>query len=232
MKVVEWSKILKEFKSKLSEKDAKEFERLRKNSMYAKYRKTNYETFKESNRKWLAKNPEKKKENQRKHREKRKNYMKQYNKEWRIKNSLHVKEYNQLWRKLNKKHTIAYSVEYEKKRRSADPLYRFQNNIRVMCRRVVKDLSLGKKPTKTVEWVGCTSEQLKTYFESLFQEGMTWENYGEWHVDHIRPICSFLPEEWEEVNHYSNLRPLWAEDNLAKIISDKQQSVNKSQILE
>lgn len=226
MTKTEWSKILKEFKSKLSESDINEFDRLRKNFMYAKYRKTNYETFKESNRKWLANNPEKKKELRRKQQEKNIDYMKQYNPKWRTKNADHVKEYNKTWRQLNINHVRAYSQEYEKKRRAEDPIYRFQNNIRVMCRRVVKELSLGKKPTNTEKWIGCTADELATYFESLFEEGMSWENCGEWHIDHIRPICSFLPHEWQQVNHYTNLRPLWSKDNLAKIVSDKQQSVH------
>ena len=81
----------------------------------------------------------------------------------------------------------------------------------------------------TFKWIGCSPEELKAHLESLFTEGMTWENYGKdgWHVDHIRPICSFTAEEWEQVNHYTNLRPLWAEDNLAKIVFDKRQTVNK-----
>ena len=79
----------------------------------------------------------------------------------------------------------------------------------------------------TFKWIGCSPEELKTHLESLFTEGMTWQNYGEWHVDHIRPICSFTTEEWEQVNHYTNLRPLWAEDNLAKSVFDKRQTVNK-----
>lgn len=226
MTVTEWSKILKEFKSTLSEKDVKEFNRLRNNFMYSKYRKTNYETFKESNRKWLAKNPEKKKQMRKKQQEKNVSYMKRYNAEWRVKNSSHVKNYNKQWRQANRKHTLAYSHEYEKKRRSEDPVYRFQQNIRAMCRRVVKDLALGKKPTNTEKWIGCSSEELIIHFESLFTDGMSWENCGKWHVDHIRPVCSFLPEEWQQVNHFTNLRPMWAEDNLAKILSDKQQSVH------
>jgi hypothetical protein len=91
------------------------------------------------------------------------------------------------------------------------------------CSRVVKQLSLGKKPASTFKWIGCSPEELKAHLESLFTEGMTWENYGEWHVDHIRPVCSFTAEEWEQVNHYTNLQPLWAEDNYSKISADLKQ---------
>ena len=65
---------------------------------------------------------------------------------------------------------------------------------------------------------GCSSKELLEHIESLFQNGMNWENYGEWHVDHIIPCRAFKgKEDW--VNHafnYKNLQPLWAKDNLSK----------------
>ena len=48
---------------------------------------------------------------------------------------------------------------------------------------------------------------------------MSWDNYGDWHIDHIRPCCSFdlsKIEEQEKCFHYSNLQPLWAEENMTK----------------
>ena len=142
---------------------------------------------------------------------------------WRAENHEKIKQDNAKWRAENYGH---YN-NYYKRRRSEDPLFRLQHNMRSACNRVVKQLSLGKKPASTFKWIGCSHEELKAHLESLFTEGMTWENYGEWHVDHIRPICSFAAEEWEQVNHYTNLQPLWAEDNLAKIVFDKRQTVNK-----
>lgn len=204
MPTKEWRKRIREFKSLLSKEDLKEFEKLKKKSTRAKWRVENPENVKVQNAKWRAKNPEKVNENSAK---------------WNAENPEKAKACSINWRATNPD----YMNNYQKQRKSKDPLYRLQCNMRTMGNRVVKQLSLGKKPACTEKWQGCTAEELKTYLESIFTEGMTWENYGEWHVDHIRPVCSFSAEEWEQINHYTNLRPLWAEDNIAKSISDKKQ---------
>ena len=76
-----------------------------------------------------------------------------------------------------------------------------------------------KKSKKTQELIGCTIEQLWIHLESKFQKGMTKENYGLWHVDHVRPCASFDltdPKQQAICFHYTNLQPLWAIDNLKK----------------
>jgi len=67
--------------------------------------------------------------------------------------------------------------------------------------------------------LGCTPIQFKAYIESLFLEGMTWDNMDKWHLDHIKPCASFdlsIHEEFKKCFHYTNQRPLWATDNLLK----------------
>lgn len=71
--------------------------------------------------------------------------------------------------------------------------------------------------------VGCSATELHTHLESLFQPGMSWENYGfgadRWHIDHKIPLASFnlaIPEQQALACHYTNLQPLWQKDNLAK----------------
>jgi hypothetical protein len=64
-------------------------------------------------------------------------------------------------------------------------------------------------------------ERLKKHLESLFEEGMTWENWNRegWHIDHIKPLSSFdlrKEEEQRKAMHYTNLQPLWAEENIKK----------------
>jgi hypothetical protein len=75
------------------------------------------------------------------------------------------------------------------------------------------------KSKRTLEYLGCSADDLRDWLESQFTEGMTWENYGVdgWHVDHRTPLASASTmEELVLLLHYSNLQPLWAADNLSK----------------
>ena len=71
---------------------------------------------------------------------------------------------------------------------------------------------------KTVDYLGCDIATYRTYLESKFKEGMTWENYGHWHIDHIIPIKYENPTMEEIIPrlHYLNTQPLWAIENIAK----------------
>jgi hypothetical protein len=90
----------------------------------------------------------------------------------------------------------------------------------MICRRLIKRTIkyLGtEKELTTIELLGYTPLNLKESIESKFQEGMNWKNYGEWHIDHIKPISSFEKTENPKViNSLDNLQPLWAFDNLSK----------------
>ena len=73
------------------------------------------------------------------------------------------------------------------------------------------------KRSKTYKLLGCTYKELKLYLESKFDNNMSWDNHGEWHIDHIIPLSSANnKEEFEKLWHYKNLQPLWAKDNLEK----------------
>jgi hypothetical protein len=74
-----------------------------------------------------------------------------------------------------------------------------------------------RKKNKTFEIVGCSPQFLKEHLEKQFVNGMTWENRNEWHIDHITPLSSAkTEEELYKLCHYTNLQPLWAEENLKK----------------
>lgn len=76
-----------------------------------------------------------------------------------------------------------------------------------------------RKSLRLAELIGCPISELATYLEKKFKPGMTWDNYGKWHIDHIRPCASFdLTDVLEQKRcfHFSNLQPLWASDNIRK----------------
>ena len=77
----------------------------------------------------------------------------------------------------------------------------------------------SKKCDHTMDLVGCSILELLSHLASQFQPGMTFENHGEWHIDHIIPCAVFNltdPEQQKACFHYSNLQPLWAEENIRK----------------
>jgi len=74
-----------------------------------------------------------------------------------------------------------------------------------------------KKENKTYEILGYSALELKEHIEKQFKDGMSWDNWGEWHIDHIKPVSYFdKNEDPKIVNSLSNLQPLWAFDNISK----------------
>ena len=123
-----------------------------------------------------------------------------------------------VYRKENVKQISANYIKYEKQRKLTDPEFKLLKTLRSRICSAIK----AKRATKnnnTMELTGCDIGFLKGYLAGKFTEGMTWENHGEWHIDHIVPCCSFKLLDEEEQNkcfHYTNLQPLWALDNLSK----------------
>ena len=78
----------------------------------------------------------------------------------------------------------------------------------------------GKLKTQpTLQLLGCTVEKFQEHLNSKFQNGMSFDSHGKWHIDHIKPCSSFdltKPDEQKICFHYTNLQPLWAKDNLEK----------------
>jgi hypothetical protein len=77
---------------------------------------------------------------------------------------------------------------------------------------------LGKpKNNKTIDILGYSPLELKEHIEKLFKSGMSWDNHGEWHIDHIKPVTSFNSDALvSDVCSLENLQPLWASENLSK----------------
>lgn len=108
-------------------------------------------------------------------------------------------------------------IDRARMRRKTDLSYRLKVNLRA---RLAKALTI-RHPASTTKSLGCTVGELKKYLQSKFQLGMSWDNYGKWEIDHIRPLASFDlidKTQYQLACHYSNLQPLWASDNRKKSV--------------
>lgn len=120
------------------------------------------------------------------------------------------------WIANNKQRHNEYKRLYKLNRYHSDENFRLLNIVRRQINRAIKG---EMKELRSIEYIGCSIDELKIHLESKFQPGMTWNNYGEWQIDHIRPLSSFTLTETVELRaatHYSNLQPLWKSDNLSK----------------
>lgn len=94
-----------------------------------------------------------------------------------------------------------------------DPVFALSKRLRQRIFHVLRN----HKSKSTLEILGCSYEEFKIHIESQFTEGMSWDNLGDIHIDHITPISSAnTTEDVYRLNHYTNLQPLWAKDNLSK----------------
>lgn len=108
------------------------------------------------------------------------------------------------------------SVRREGEKRRTCPKYKIEATIRARLHRAI-----AKNGARTFDLLGYTSEQLKAHLERQFTKGMTWGNYGEWHIDHILPLASFSYSSASDPDFRAawslpNLRPLWADENQSK----------------
>lgn len=192
---------------------------------------------------WFEANKEQHRETCKAYSEKHKDKLYAKTKEWQSKNKDKVKEYKSKWKsnnpdvvcrharefyhrnlesiKIRKKKYITENKDkinaYAKKRREAIDV-----KLNTYIGNGVRQSMQGKKQgTKWLSIVGYSVKDLRLHLESLFADGMSWDNYGEWHIDHIRPITSFdfsgdpfatAKECWK----LENLQPLWAIENIKK----------------
>jgi hypothetical protein len=111
-----------------------------------------------------------------------------------------------------------YRRSWMASRLKSDPEFRILQNCRS---RLVKAAKGALREDTTKALVGCSTGEFRARLESMWSEGMSWDNYGKggWHIDHIRPLCSFdltAPEQQRIAFHYTNCQPLWEPDNWAK----------------
>ena len=179
-----------------------------------KYRKKNRDKINARFRKWYKNNPEhqkKVKEYREKNKEKLLKYFEEYRKKPGYKEKFNL-----------------YMKNYMNNKLKTDPDFKLKMQLRhrIYLALKVKGISKSKR---TMKLLGCTVEELWKHLESKFQPGMTKENYGKWHVDHIRPCASFDltdPKQQFICFHYTNLQPLWAKDNIRKGAKYENRTIN------
>ena len=198
------------------------------------YRKQNKERIKESDRKYREKNKERLKEKAKNYREQNKELIKERGKKYRERNKERIKERRERnkerkresdrkYREKNKEYFKEYREKYKERRNElrrerlkTDPLFKMKKNLRNRTWSAFKNKGYSKK-SKTQEMLGVDWGVCKAHIERQFTKGMNWDNYGDWHIDHKIPLASAnTEEELKKLCHYSNLQPLWAEDNLSK----------------
>lgn len=131
---------------------------------------------------------------------------------WYVKNREHVLEYAKIWREKNQEKLNTYARD----RRRSDIDFKIRSNLRTRLSNAIRD---GRKSGSAIRDLGCSIAEFKKYIESQFISGMSWDNYGEWHFDHKIPLSKFDLTNSVQVKkamHFSNLQPLWAEQNLIK----------------
>lgn len=126
---------------------------------------------------------------------------------------------NAAWRAANSERLAKFYADRQRSRHKTDPVFRLTHSLR--SRLILAFKAQGaNKATTTFELIGCTKEELRQHLVSQFREGMTLENHGKvWHIDHIRPCASFDlsdPNQATLCFHYSNLQPLFVDENLRK----------------
>lgn len=142
-------------------------------------------------------------------------------------NKARKKAYQKYYRSLpeNKEKIKAYHSSKEvRERMNERGRVRLKTDIQYLLRSRLRSRLSGAlkgnfKAGSAVRDLGCSIPELKVYLENQFIEGMSWDNHGEWHIDHILPMSSFDLTDRDqllECCNYKNLQPLWAHDNLSK----------------
>jgi hypothetical protein len=174
-------------------------------------------------KKWYQLNKNSKQHKKRKidYYRKNKEKIKTYRKIYGLNNKDKERELKKKWYSLNKgtiksRDRRKYMRKWRKNKLLNEPAFKIKCNLRS---RLSNALRRSQKAGSAVKDLGCSISELKSYLESKFEPGMSWNNYGKWHIDHIKPLASFdLTDrsEFLKACHYTNLQPLWAIDNLKK----------------
>lgn len=166
---------------------------------------------------WALANPGKILATKRKYRESHRDEAHEYQKKRRTENPERERKRKSEWNHKNQDRVRALARIVQAKERST-PRGMLNHRMSVSIRETLKGTKNGKK---WQELAGYTLEELKKHFEKQFIFGMSWENMGIWHIDHVIPIAAFNFTKPDDIDFkrcwaIKNLRPLWREDNAIK----------------
>lgn len=180
------------------------------------YYKKNSERIKASSKQWAAENADVKKAYHTAYYQANSDKLKQISRDWGAKNPKLKQARNKVWNAANPKKARTHQREYEKRRLASDPMFALRSRMQCAIRGSLIKGGYTKR-SRTHEYLGCSFDEFKRHIEKQFLKGMTWENRNLWHIDHLRPVSSAkTEEELIAIHHFTNLRPLWAKDNLEK----------------
>jgi hypothetical protein len=132
------------------------------------------------------------------------------------KNSEKIKKQRKNKWKENLEENRKKKNDQTKKRRRANPMSSIAHRLSSRIRDFIRHRNY-LKTSKTSVMIGCQWDELKNHIESKFVDDMSWSNRHLWHIDHIVPLArAKSEEEMIKLSHYTNLQPLWAEDNFKK----------------
>jgi hypothetical protein len=128
------------------------------------------------------------------------------------------KEIGQQYYKINKTQILLRTGDYERKKYKVDTEFAIKRKLRSRFYAALKNQNIPKNKS-ILHLIDCDIPHLKQYIEKKFVNGMSWNNFGKWHIDHIIPCSCFNLlniDEQKKCFHHTNLQPLWAIDNLQK----------------
>lgn len=148
-------------------------------------------------------------------------------KNWSDKNKDKVAEIGRNWVAKNPEKQRQRTTEWRKKNPHKAAIYerkqllKPQRRLAQNMRRRLRGLLAGNAKQSATKLVGCSWQEFMAHIESKMTEGMTWANYGVrgWHLDHIFPASKAdlsIPEEAQRIFHYTNIQPMWGEENIRK----------------
>ena len=216
-----------ETKNDLTQKDwrditnPKERQKAYSNEYNKYYREVNKQTINDKQKAYYKVNKDKIKLQRKAYREDIKDELNLRSKAYYKVNKDKIKLERKDYFKVNKDKILLKQKAYTNNKRKIDIQYKLSCNLRSRLNSAINN---NYKSGSAVKDLGCSIEELKSYLESTFQSGMSWDNWTTdgWHIDHIKPLTSFdLTDRNQllEACHYTNLQPMWATDNLTK--SDK-----------